>query len=92
MPVSLLVSCSGSRFSEIFAVGSLLAAVTVGFLAVVRDVPSRPSLSAAALLVAAFVVWICHAATPASGNYQFMLSNYTATNNNNDIYKQRSLK
>lgn len=64
----LLVSSNESASVELFAVGSLLAAVAVGFSAVIRDIPSSLCFSASVSCVLAFLVWIWHAAALGSGN------------------------
>lgn len=68
VPMCLLVSSSENASVEIFAIGSLLAAVAVGFSAVIRDIPSSLCFSASVLGVLAFLVWIWRTAALGSGN------------------------
>ena len=71
LPVCLLVSSTESGLAEIFAVGSLLAAVAICFWAVMNDIPSSLCWPAGAASVTAFVIWIWHAALlGSSGNSQ----------------------
>jgi len=71
----LLVSSVESGLAEIFAVGSLLAAVAVGFLAVMNYIPSYLCWSAGAASTLAFVIWTWHAALLGSiGNLWFSVS------------------
>jgi len=73
LPVCLLVSSGGTELTEVFAVGSLLAAVAVGFWSVINDIPPRLCWPTGAASAVAFVLWIWHAALlGSSGNFCFL--------------------
>ena len=64
----LLILSTENGLAETFAVGSLLAAVAVGFWAVINDIPSCICWSAGAASAVAFVFWIRHAVLLGSMN------------------------
>jgi len=67
----LLVSASDCELTQVFAVSSLLAAITIGSWSVIRPVPTHLCLSAAASFLLAFIVWIFHAAELDAGELLF---------------------
>jgi len=69
----LLVSATESDFTQVFAVSSLIAAVTVALCSVINNIPSHLCLFAIASFVLSFVVWICRAAALGTGILSFSL-------------------
>ena len=72
LPVCLLVSSHHNGFTEVFSVGSLLAAIAVSLLAVINYIPSQHCLPAVAMLVLASVAWISRTAVLGSGICHFI--------------------
>ena len=70
----LLILSAENELAETFAVGSLLAAVAVGFWAVINDIPSCICWSAGAASTVAFVFWIRHAVLLGSNGSSWFLS------------------
>jgi len=73
VPMCLLVSATESDFTRVFAIISLLAAVTVALCSVVHNIPSHLCLFAAASYVFTFIVWIFRAAALGTGMLSYSL-------------------
>jgi len=63
----LVSSCTECELTQVFAISSLLTAITVALLAVIRDIPSRLCLCAGAPFLLTFIVWLYHAVALGSG-------------------------